>query len=64
MIQLLKRFRCWLFGHKRNIDDLGGVIYEVCDISASASRNPKRSGGRAKRGLALRLGRRIGLQQK
>ena len=23
--------RCWLFGHQRNMEDLGGVIYEVCD---------------------------------
>lgn len=22
---------CWLFGHKRNIEDMGGVVYEVCD---------------------------------
>jgi hypothetical protein len=27
----LRRLRCWLFGHRRNVEDLGGVVYEVCD---------------------------------
>lgn len=27
----LRRVRCWLFGHCRNIEDMGGVVFEVCD---------------------------------
>ena len=28
---MFRRIRCFLFGHHRNIDDLCGVIIEVCD---------------------------------
>lgn len=27
----LRRLRCWLFGHDRNMDDVGGCILEVCN---------------------------------